>query len=59
MKVLIKIRNNDNESCRWFLVKYYNPVNPSKNRTDDRELAKQFSFNGAKFLVFKKDFAKI
>ena len=38
MKLLNNIRNDDNESCRWFLVTYYNLVNPSKNRIDDREL---------------------
>ena len=59
MKLLNNIRNDDNESCRWFLVAYYNLVNPSKNRIDDREFVKQFNFKGAKFLVFKKDFANI
>ena len=57
MKGLINIQNEDNQSFRWFLVKYLNPLNknPAKIRNIDKEFAMQLTYKDVKFPVHKKD----
>ena len=61
MKGSITIQNQVNECIRWCLVRYLNPVNknPTKIRKVDREFTKQVNFKCVKFLVHKKNYAKI
>ena len=52
MKGLIVIQNKDNESFKWCLVRYLNPLhrNSVKIRQSDSTFAKQLDFKDIKFL---------
>ena len=53
-KVLINLKNKDNECFRWCHVRHKNPVqrNPQRITLKDKEIAKTLDYSGVTFPVY-------
>lgn len=60
-KVLVNIKNKDNECFRWCHVCQLNPqeVHPGNVKKSDRKMAQELNYQGVEFPVSVKDYQKI